>query len=202
MARRVGYRAVRLPAGDLHERPVPVAETKACDFWRVHATKDAPCYFSKNRDHRFSPPDGPWPLLYLADSIETCLLERFGDELYEGERALAACIWRSRSVSRIRVPALRICDLTDAKTCAALGVDAGALCANDLAIPQAWSLGLQLHPARFDGLRYRSRFGKGACLALFGRPPVERRLRVEKTVPLADCADGDAFLDAFRVALV
>ncbi len=195
------HRPIRWPGKDFSERELPVWEG-VVTFARVHETGRSACYFSRNPAHRYSPADGPWPVCYVAETIETCLWERFGDDVLSPGARVSRSLWMTRSVTRGRVERLRICDLTDAVVRERCRVDLSALQHPDLSIPQAWSGALQEHPARYDAVRYGSRFDGGACLALFGREGMEQRVRLEGTQALSVMEEGERFLDERGIALV
>jgi hypothetical protein len=140
-------------------------------------------------------------VLYAGEDTETCLFERFGDLSYDGNRALAKTLWYSHSIAALYVPELVLCDLTDSKTLSALQVDLGGLMHHDVSVPQEWAYTLQKHPARFQGLLYRSRFNGKNCLALFDRAGVSERTRAETISPLADHGDSVNWLEKHKIAL-
>lgn len=195
------HRPIRWPDKDLSERKLPVWEGGVA-FVRVHETGRSPCFFSRNPAHRYSPVDGLWAVCYVAETVETCLWERFGDDVLSPGARVARSLWMTRSVTRGRVEGLRICDLTQSVVRESCRVDLSALQHTDLTIPQAWSRALQEHPDRFDAVRYGSRFDGGACLALFGREGLEQRIRWEATGALATLDEGERFLDERGIALV
>jgi hypothetical protein len=195
------HRPVRVPGRDFDEREIPVLEASV-SFLRVHETGRTPLYFSRNAAHRYSHPDGPLAVCYVAETVETCLWERFGDDVLSEGAPVSRSVWMSRSVTWGTVEVLRICDLTQAVVRSACRVDLSALHHTDLSIPQAWSKALQEHPAQFEGLRYLSRFDQGVCLALFGRSGIESRISLRRTEALGALEEGDSFLNSHRVALV
>lgn len=125
-------------------------------------------------------------MLYLASSIQTCLWEVFGDDVFGDARTIARSRWESCVVSRIHVPELRVCAVSTEKTRSKMSVDKSNLMAIDLTIPQAWGLAIQQHPVGFDAIKYTSRFVDQPCLALFGRPELQGRLKVTKIGALND----------------
>ncbi len=83
-----------------------------------------------------------------------------------------------------------------------MGVDRASLLAADLAIPQAWGLAVQEHPAAFRAIKYSSRFMDQLCLGLFDR---DRPALHIKAKPLGALNDLDAavnWLHERKVALV
>lgn len=172
------------------------------DLWRLHQTGLGAIHFALHPSHRFSHPACPFPVLYLAEDLATCLWERFGDDILNEGSPVPLSLWMSRSASRVRVPELCLCDLTDARTTTRAKVDLAALTSVDLAVPMEWGLRIQQHPAAFDGLRYRSRFNHEPCIVLFDRDGLASRLRATLVADLAGIADADDFLRQHHVALI
>ncbi len=140
-------------------------------------------------------------MLYLGADIDTCLFERFGDMVYDRDKALPQSLWNAHSVSMIQVPELRVCDLTNARTLSAMMVDLSALMHNDISAPQQWGLVIQRHPAHFQAIRFKSRFNGKACLALFQRDGIEERLREKLAGSLPDNDAAANWLDKHKVCL-
>jgi len=131
----------------------------------------------------------------------TCLFERFGDKAYDQKKAVAQSLWQAHSVSTIQVPELLVCDLANAKTLSALMVDLSSLMHNDVATPQEWGLAIQRHPANFQAVKFKSRFNGRACLALFQRDGLERRLREALLGTLPENDTAVDWLDKHKVSL-
>lgn len=195
------HRPVRWPGKDLLEWEIPVWEG-LLRFARVHETGRSPAFFSRNPAHRYSPSEGLLTVCYVAETVETCLWERFGDDVLSPGARVPRSLWMTRSVTWGRGEGMRVCDLMDPAIRERCRVDLSALQHTDLSIPQAWSQALQGHPARFDALRYGSRFNGGACLAIFGRAGVEQRLLWEGPQALSILDEGERFLDERGIALV
>jgi hypothetical protein len=171
------------------------------NWFRVHQSRFSPRYFSLNTSHRFSHEDCPYHFLYLGVDADTCLFERFGDEAYDQQKTLAKSIWTAYSASIIRVPALHVCDLTKARTLSALLVDLTALTNEKLAIPQAWGLAIQGHPANFQGIKFKSRFNDRPCLALFQRDRIENHLTESVLSELSSYDAAVDWLDKHKISL-
>jgi len=176
---------------------------RALNALRVHGPGRAAIGFRSEATHRFSHPDIPGGLLYLGLETETCLWERFGDELLDGQARLAKSVWTNSRLSRVRsTDSLKICDLTDDAARLRLGVDLTALMHSDLAVPQAWGLAIFRHPATVDGLRYLSRLNQQPCLVLFERPGLAARLKETLVGTLPDLDEASEFLTNHAIALV
>src|SRR5436190_22362994 len=129
-----GLRPLRLPTADFDSIDIPVSSLRDRVWYRVHQSAYPATFFSLNRTHRFSHPDCRCRFLYLGADTATCLFERFGDTLYDEKLAIPNSIWKAHCMSSIRLPQLRVCDLTDAHTLSALNVDLSALTNNNLKV--------------------------------------------------------------------
>ncbi len=190
------------PGADFNQRAVPVTRQPQRAWFRVHRAGVPATLFGRLPHHRFSHPNSPFPLLYVAASIQTCLWEYFGDEVFQGRRVISAAKWNGCCLSQIVVPELRVCAISLERTREAMSVDKASLLAADLSIPQAWGLAVQEHPAAFEALKYSSRFLDQPCLAVFGRGGLPAKLKVKGLGALSSLDDAVAWLDERKVALV
>jgi hypothetical protein len=190
------------PGADFPRQAIPLTRQPPRAWFRVHRADAPAVQFGTLAHHRFSHPDGPFGLLYLGVSIQTCLWEYFGDDVFRGQRAIPAAKWATRCVSRIAVPELRVCAVNLERTRAAMSVDKASLMAADLRIPQAWGRAVQEHPAGFDAIKYSSRFLDQPCLALFDRAGLRARLKATPLGALNDLDRAVDWLDDHTVALV
>ncbi len=195
-------RQLLLPADDFDLRKIPVARQPMRHWFRVHRSSREPLFFGKFHHHRFSHPDCPYPLLYLGASIQTCLWEVFGDDVFQDRRVISEGRWMGSSVAQITVPEIKVCAAQDARTRDAMSVDKASLLAAHLAVPQAWGLAVQRHPAQFQALKYTSRFVDQACLALFDRDGVRAKLKTKSLGPLATLDPALDWLHERQAALV
>lgn len=195
-------RPLYTPGPDFDQRPIPVTRQPRRTWFRVHRAGSPAVRFGIQAHHRFSHPDCPYPLLYLGASLSTCLLEYFGDEVLAGQRVIAASKWNGCRLSRIEVPALRVCAFSHEATRIAMGVDKASLLASDLAVPQAWGLAVQRHPAAFEAIKVSSRFIDQPCLALFERGGMEAQVRETLLGPLHQLDAAVDWLDVHKAALV
>lgn len=181
-----------LPSADFGQKTIPVTRQPQRPWFRIHPTGSSALHFRCLPHHRFSHPDCPFPLLYFGATIQTCLWEVFGDDVFLGKRAISSARWNGSSISQIQVPAVNVCSTTLERTRDAMDVDKASLMAADLGIPQAWSLAVQRHPLNFEGIKYSSRFLDQSCLALFERHDLASRLQVK---PLGALNNLDAAVD-------
>ena len=94
-------------------------------------------------------------------------------------------LWVGASVSEIQVPELKICDFDQRpRTRAVLMVDLTALMSHELAVPQAWGLAIQQHPAGFDAIRFLSRWDpQWPRLALFNKANLKLKTKLTSPLP-------------------
>lgn len=134
-------------------------------------------HFFASLKSRLTPGSGRFPCVYLAPRTETAVAELWGDRwtlairrgqsvfVIPADKAAEYCFFTAGPLSD-----LRLCDLTDADTRLALGLDAAAIYTADLAIPQAWAEMIANHPNAYDGIIYRSRHTDEICMVLWSRP--------------------------------
>jgi len=70
----------------------------------VHKMGSRAVWFGKLPHHRLSHPNSPFPLLYVGATIQTCLWEYFGDDVFHGKRAISSGKWQGCCLSQIVVP--------------------------------------------------------------------------------------------------
>ncbi len=100
------------------------------------------------------------------------------------------------------IPQLKVCALSQEPTRDLLKVDKASLLATDLNIPQAWGLVIQTHPAKFDAIKFTSRFIDLPCLARFDRGGMAARLRATTLGNLKDLDVAVDWIDEREAALV
>jgi hypothetical protein len=203
MPRPKKKRPVHLPSADFASRDIPRTRKGLAKWWRLHPSAFDPIFFSPSSANRFAVPG--MGTLYLGRDARSCLLEKYGDEIYGAKNRgkkpeLAASDWRDRILTAVGVPGIILCDLTSAATLAACGVDVGTLTNPHLRFPQAWARAIMEHPTGFDGILYSSRFTQGPCLALFDRRPL--KIKPLQSIPLSSHPDGLKLLSEFQIALV
>jgi hypothetical protein len=195
-------RVLLTPGPDFQQRAMPVTRQPGRFWFRVHKSGTPAVRFRKFPHHRFSHPDGPFSLLYLGSTLQTCLWECFGDDVFQGQRVISAAKWNGCRLSRILVPELKVCAVSLERTRDALSVDRASLMAADLRIPQAWGLAVQEHPAAFEAIKYSSRFLDQSCLALFDRGGLAAKLQETLLGPLTDLDAAVDWLEERKAALV
>ncbi|MBL9172508.1 MAG: RES family NAD+ phosphorylase [Verrucomicrobiales bacterium] len=191
-----------LPSANFGQRTIPVTRQSQRLWFRIHPTGSPALHFRCLPHHRFSHPKCPFPLLYLGATLQTCLWEVFGDDVFLGKRAISSARWNGCSISQIQVPAVNVCSTTLERTRDAMTVDKASLMAADLSIPQAWSLAIQKHPLGFEGIKCSSRFLNQSCLALFERGQLPSRFHVAHLGTLNDLDSAVDWLEEREAALV
>ena len=196
-------RPVHLPSADFALRKIPFKRKALARWWRLHPSSYHPIFFSAFSGNRFAVPG--MGTLYLGHDVRSCLLEKYGDEIYGARNRahkpeLAESDWRDRVLTAVAVPGIIVCDLTSSTTLVACGVDVGTLTNPHLGFPQAWAKAIMEHPTGFDGILYSSRFTQATCLALFDRRPL--KIKSLQSIPLRSHADGLKLLNEFQISLV
>ncbi len=202
MAGNQPTRPLRLPPADLAAHELPRTRQIARGWFRVHARAYKAIFFNLKPTHRYSHPNCPCPILYVAMDVETCLWEVFGDSVFDNERALPKTQWDDFVVSMIDVPHLHLCDLARTSTRSAVTVDLTALMNQNLTVPQEWGLAIQMHPSRVPAIKFKSRFTGNAGLAIFDRGRIRNRLRETPLGPLYQFDPALNWLTKHEVTLV
>ncbi len=190
------------PPANFSTRVVPATRQPRRIWFRVHKSGSPAVTFGKFLQHRFSHPNGLFPLLYVGASIQTCLWEYFGDALFQGNRLISAEKWNGCCLSQIVVPEVKVCAVTLERTRDAMRVDKASLLAADLNVPQAWCLAVQGHPAGFAAIKYSSRLLDQPCMALFDRGGLQAKLRAKALGDLSNLDAAVDWLDERKAALV
>lgn len=195
-------RPLYAPGADFNQRTIPVTRQPQRAWFRVHRSDSPAIQFGIRAHHRFSHPNCPFPLLYIGATIPACLWESFGDDVFGGQRVISAAKWNGCSLSRIAVPQLKVCAVSQEPTRDAMGVDKTSLLATDIRVPQAWGLAVQQHPAAFDAIKYSSRFIDQPCLALFERGGMAAQFQETLLGSLNSLDAAVNWLDERKAALV
>jgi len=202
MAGNPSPRPIRWPPADLGTQKLPGTRQIARAWFRVHPRSYRAIFFNLKPTHRYSHPNCPFPILYVAIDPETCLWEAFGDAVFDDGHALPKTQWDDLVTSLIHVPGLHLCDLSKTSTRGALTVDLAALMNEDLGVPQQWGLAIQMHPSQVPAIKYRSRFTGHACLAIFDRGGIRGQLRETSLGSLSQFDPALTWLTKHQVTLV
>jgi hypothetical protein len=195
-------RPLYTPPADFNHRTIPSTRQPHRNWFRVHRSGVKAIQFGTLPHHRFSHSDSTFPWFYAGSSVSVCLWEYFGDDVFGGRHVISARKWEGCSLSRIRIPQVKACAVSLESTRNFMGVDKASLLASDLSVPQAWGLAVQQHPARFEAIKYSSRFIDQPCLALFDRGGMAARLQETWLGELKSLNEAADWLDEHEVALV
>ena len=140
--------------------------------WEDYAVPDKTFFASTTG--RLTPDSGSVPCLYLARERETAFEELYGDFFDAAEKAgtdynLPLIEATKRVFLRTTSPVkLRVYDLTAKGAAKRIGLDLGTLYAPAIEHTRAFAQRLHDHPARFDGVLYRSRLMNTRCVVTWG----------------------------------
>jgi hypothetical protein len=145
--------------------------------WARLCKTSYPNQFFPSPGSRLTPISRKFPCVYLGTSLNTAVAEIWSDRFYD-HRAIGNPVYtipiseakKSGFLTVTNLPALKLCDLTNADTLLAVGIDSAAIYATDLKIPQGWAEVIARHPAGFDGIIYRSRHTGEICMVIWLRP--------------------------------
>ena len=146
-ARRLGPHPE--PPADLAERDLPLRITgQHC--YRCYPLEHPPLFFDRSDRSRFNAPAGEFGMLCVGADMDT-----YGRT--SGERILTRSALRRRGFAVVRADRpLRLVDLTG-EGLFRVGADEGLSAGRAYRLAQRWALAFWQHPARPDGLYYRSR---------------------------------------------
>jgi hypothetical protein len=175
------------PPADLASRLLPIIPTDQ-SWYRIHSAHHGPLYFGRMSDpgrteaFRFDAPASEYGVLYVAATADGAFAETLARD--PAVSTLSRSLLRTRCLSVIRARRTLYLVNVRGRAMRRIGADA-RLWAGEYAVAQRWSLALQQHPARVDGLYYCSRHEETQhCAAIFDR--AAEALEVGRTVNLAD----------------
>jgi hypothetical protein len=164
-----------LPHSELADQnPLIFTVLKGEIIYRHHQSKYDPIFFGTTGDYRFDDPNCPAPgsfgVLYAGADPECCLLESCGSTT--GVPAVSGAYLDARAIARMELTEdLRFIDLVEPGGLTSIGAD-GRLTTGSYKIAQQWSAALRKHPAKPDGIRYRSRHApERVAYAIYARSP-------------------------------
>jgi RES domain len=191
------------PSAGLHRRRLPlVALPRKLIRLSLRKYPD-PHHWSKLGVHRFDSPAATYGVLYTSNSVETAILEVFGDQ------------WRSiRQVRFNDLEEYDVCELGNTsrslmvvnatgKHLNRLGTDSNFFAATDYATTQSWARSFMTHPQEPAGIRYNSRKNpRRINYALFGTPETKTAIELVRRYPLIQYASLYPFLLSYDVAIL
>ena len=156
--------------------------------------------FSRNDEHRFSPEDGRYEVLYLARDPFTAALETFGSRLYKKSARIPLHEWHTKVVSSVVVASARVADLTFGAMAKAK-VTLGTLASCSRNVTHKWGRAVMDHPSGYQGLLYLSDYTGQTCLALFKLEGIPAP-RVVASQPFHTHPVSTRLLQSYRVTLL
>jgi hypothetical protein len=153
------------PRADFGEIQLNVTEFGS-PLFRTHGIGRGPTSAGKAGVNRFDAPDDSYKVLYLGADPYCAFIEAFGH--VPGTRVVTTEALRSKAMAQLHPqPPLRLIDLTESGALVRIGADARLFSA-EYNVSQSWSKALHDHPARAQGLLYRSRLDPArTAIALF-----------------------------------
>jgi hypothetical protein len=154
-----------------------IYDASATTIWcRTHKAGYDPIFFGRNKAARWDAPNGDYGVLYLGADERCAFMESIGRS-YLRTRLVPASELRTRLLTKLRFSKdLRLIDLVSSGGLTRLGAEGSLVNGLGYRNSQRWSEALRSHPAKVDGIYYRSRYDPAltAC-ALFEhcRPFVE-----------------------------
>jgi hypothetical protein len=191
--RSAGLHRKRLPLVPLPQKLIRLSLRKYPD----------PLHWSKLGVHRFDSPSATYGVLYTSNSVETAVLEVFGDQ------------WRSiRQVRFNDLEEYDVCELGNTslslmvvnatgKHLNRLGTDSNFFAATDYATTQSWARDFMTHPQEPAGIRYNSRKNpRRINYALFARPETKAAIELVRRYPLTQYPSLYPFLLSYDVGIL
>lgn len=146
------------PPADLSDRE-PLIYTAAVNqiWYRSHRTGQDAIFFGKGRAQRWDSPDGDFGVLYVGADEYCAFMESIGRGVLK-TRFVPASHLQGRELSKIRFSReLRLVDLAASGGLTRLGAEGSIASGSGYRNSQRWSRALKAHPAKPDGIYYRSR---------------------------------------------
>jgi hypothetical protein len=165
------------------------------------ATKGFASQFYVHPDSRLTPLSGDFPCVYLGENKATAIAEKWGDRFYGSRKLGVFTIPRMLAATgeflTTPLPALTVCDWTDPQVRLAIGIEGGTQNATDIALPRLWAERVARHPAKYDGILYRSRHTDQLCVVLWLRPGGRA---LESELHFTSCGEFRDAPEAYAVA--
>jgi hypothetical protein len=188
-----GARSRRLPLASVPGKLIRLSLRKYSD----------PIHWSKLGIHRFDSPAAPYGVLYTSNSVETAILEVFGDQWrtirqvrFNDLEQYDVCELANTSLS------LRVVNATG-KHLNRLGTDSKFFATTDYADTQSWARSFMTHPQEPAGIRYNSRKNPRLInYALFGRPEAKAAVELVRRYRLTQYGALYPFLLSYDVAVL
>jgi len=129
---------------------------------------NAPVFFGRRKSNRWDSPDGDFGVLYLGGDEYCAFMESIGRGALK-TRFISASELKGSALAKIRFKrTMRLIDMVTSGGLTRLGMESSLTGGSGYKNSQRWSRALRGHPAKPDGIYYRSRHdpARAAC-ALF-----------------------------------
>ena len=157
----------RPPPADLHNRdPLIYGAAKSGAWFRSYQSGHEPVFFGRSPAHRWDAPDGDYGVLYLAADAYCAFMESIGRGALR-TRFIPAIQLKQGRLCKIGFSRdLRLIDFAGSGGLTRLGAEGSVASGSGYRNSQRWSQALKSHPARPDGIYYRSRHdpARTACV--------------------------------------
>jgi hypothetical protein len=157
------------PPAALNDREILIHTASDSEIWyRSHHTNSGPVYFGKSKTQRWDAPGGEYGVLYLGADPYCAFMKSIGRGALK-TRFVPRAQLTLRGLTKIRFKrGLRLVDMVGSGGLTRLGCQGSLATGAGYRNSQRWSRALKSHPARPDGIYYRSRYDQArtAC-ALF-----------------------------------
>jgi hypothetical protein len=135
-----------LPLIQLPDRLIRISKNSYAD----------PIHWSKLGIHRFDSPVATHGVLYTSNTVETAILEVFGDQWAEFHEIDSADLAFFDVCELLITSPLKVINATG-RHLNRLGADSGFFASTDYSKTQAWARSVMTHPQAPHGIRYNSR---------------------------------------------
>ena len=152
--------------------------------------------------HRFDSPVAVYGVLYTSNTVETAILEVFGDQWAEFHEIDSADLAIFDVCELLVTSPLKVVNATG-RHLNRLGTDSGFFASTEYSKTQAWARSFMMHHQTPQGIRYNSRKNPARInYAVFGTPEAQAAIQVRRRYPLPDHPDLYRLLLSYDVALL
>jgi hypothetical protein len=189
---RTSFLGKTLPLIQLPERLIRISKKSYAD----------PIHWSKLGVHRFDSPVAIYGVLYASNTVETAILEVFGDQWAEFHEIDSADLELFDICELLITSPLKVVNATG-RHLNRLGTDSGFFASTDYPKTQAWVRSFMTHHQAPQGIRYNSRKNPARInYAVFGTREAQAAMRVRRRYPLVDHPNLYQFLLSYDVTLL
>jgi RES domain len=189
---RVSSPGKTLPLIPLPERLIRISKKSYAD----------PIHWSKLGVHRFDSPVAIYGVLYASNTIETAILEVFGDQWAQFHEIDSADLELFDICELLITSPLKVVNATG-RHLNRLGTNSGFFASTDYPKTQAWARSFMTHHQAPQGIRYNSQKNPARInYAVFGTLEAQAVVQVERRYPLLDHPSLYQFLLSYDVTLL